>query len=97
MSEAAEAQGVRDEDGDMRPEFVNAIIAAVTAEDAKSARKLTRELHEADLADLIELLSSESRVKLVRLLGRSFDVEALPELDEAVRDDLMEALPNDSL
>jgi magnesium transporter len=95
MSEAAEAQGVRDEDGDMQPEFVNAIIAAVTAEDAKAARQLTGELHEADLADLIELLSSESRVKLVRLLGRSFDVEALPELDEAVRDDLMEALPNE--
>ena len=95
MSEAAEAQGVRDEDGDMRPDYVNAVIAAVTAEDAKAARTLTRELHEADLADLIELLSSESRVKLVRLLGRSFDVEALPELDEAVRDDLMEALPNE--
>ena len=95
MSKAAEMQGMRDEDGDIRPKFVSAINAAVAAEDTRSARKLTRELHEADLADLIELLSSESRVKLIRLLGRTFDVEALPRLDEPVRDDLMEALPND--
>lgn len=95
MSKAAEMQGMRDEDGDIRPKFVNAINAAVAAEDIRAARKLTRELHEADLADLIELLSSESRVKLIRLLGRTFDVEALPRLDEPVRDDLMEALPND--
>lgn len=95
MSKAAEVLGMRDEDGNIRLEFVNAIVAAVTSEDSKAARKLTRKLHEADLADLIELLSSESRIKLVRLLGRTFDVEALPELDEPVRDDLMEALPNE--
>ena len=95
MADVAEVQGVRDEDGDVRPEFVNAVIAAVTAEDPKAARRLTRPLHEADLADLIELLPSDLRVKLIRLLGRNFDVEALPELDEAVRDDLMEALPNE--
>jgi magnesium transporter len=95
MSEESEAQGVRDEDGDMRPAFVHAVIAAIAAEDAKAARKLTRRLHEADLADLIALLASDDRVKLVRLLGRNFDIEALPELDEAVRDDLMEALPNE--
>ncbi|MGE0212207.1 MAG: magnesium transporter, partial [Parvibaculaceae bacterium] len=47
------------------------------------------------LADLIELLPSEDRVRLITLLGRSFDVEALPELDEGVRDELMEALPNE--
>src|SRR5918996_4740399 len=95
MAEEAEARGVRDEDGNMRPEFVGAVKQAVEAEDPKAARILTRKLHEADLADLISLLSSEDRVKLIQLLGRNFDVEALPELDEGVRDDLMEALPNE--
>jgi magnesium transporter len=95
MSEEAGALGVRNEDGDMRTEFVHAVIEAIAAEDAKAARKLTRQLHEADLADLIGLLSSDSRVKLIGLLGRNFDIEALPELDESVRDDLMEALPNE--
>jgi magnesium transporter len=94
MADEVEAQDVRDEDGDMRPEYVRAVIAAVAAEDSKAARSLTRHLHEADLADLIELLPSDDRVKLIRLLGRNFDIEALPELDEAVRDDLLEALPN---
>ncbi len=97
MAEETEAQGVRDEDGDIRPEFVNAVKAAIAAQDPGRARKLTRHLHEADLADLIGLLASEDRVALIRLLGRNFDVEALPALDEAVRDDLMEALPNEAI
>lgn len=95
MAEETEARGVRDEDGNVRPEFVEAVKQAVEAEDPKAARILTRKLHEADLADLISLLSSENRVKLIQLLGRNFDVEALPELDEGVRDDVMEALPNE--
>ena len=39
-------------------------------------------------------LNSDERVRLIELLGGDFDVEALAELDEAVRDELMEALPN---
>ena len=95
MTGETQAQGVRDDDGDVRPEFVNAVKAAMAAQDPNAARRLTRPLHEADLADLIGLLQSDDRVRLIRLLGRSFDVEALPALDEAVRDDLMEALPNE--
>ena len=38
---------------------------------------------------------ADDRVRLITALGRSFDAEALAELDEAVRDELMEALPND--
>jgi magnesium transporter len=97
MAEDTEARGVRDQDGNVRPEFVDAVKQAVEAGDPKAARILTRKLHEADLADLIALLPSEDRVKLIQLLGRNFDVEALAELDEGVRDDLMEVLPNEAI
>jgi magnesium transporter len=50
-----------------------------------------------DLADLIEMLEPEQRVGLIMALGADFDFEVLTEVDEKVRDQLSEALPNDVL
>ena len=94
MAESAAIDDIRDEDGLLQPEFVAKVSAAIAAGDGAAARRLTDDLHEADLADLIMALNSDERVRLIELLGRDFDVEALPQLDEAVRDELMEALPN---
>jgi magnesium transporter len=94
MAETRDEVEIRDEDGLIEAGFVHAVEAAIAARDQKAARKLTRDLHEADLADLLSALDSEERLALIELLGRTFDVEALPELDPAVRDELMEALPN---
>lgn len=94
MAEVAEARTIRDEDGALSREFVESAQEALASDNQTLVRELTRDLHHADLADLIEVLPSEDRVKLITLLGRAFDVEALPELDEGVRDELMEALPN---
>jgi len=84
-----------DEWGLMDPEFVARVVAALDGEEPKAVRALTRDLHAADLADLLESLGREDRVRLISALGRTFDVEALVELDESARDDLMEALPNE--
>jgi magnesium transporter len=94
MAESAAIEDIRDEDGLLQPEFVAKVRACITAGDGEAARRLTDDLHEADLADLIMALNSDERVRLIELLGRDFDVEALPQLDEAIRDELMEALPN---
>lgn len=93
----SEIEGIRmhDDWGVMDPGFVARIADALKAGEAKSIRALTRDLHAADLADVIEALAQEDRVRLITALGRSFDAEALAELDEAVRDELMEALPNE--
>lgn len=85
----------RDEWGAIDPGFMDRVKAALQSGDPKSVRALTRDLHAADLADLIEQLDQPDRVSLIATLGKSFDVEALPELDEGARDELMEALPND--
>ncbi len=95
---------MKDEQGDMRvgdewgsiaPEFLSRVESVLASGNVKLVRAITRELHAADLADLIEHLEQADRVKLIAALGRDFDVEALAELDETVRDELMEALPND--
>ena len=90
-------EGIRmhDDWGVMDPGFVARIADALKAGEPKSVRALTRDLHAADLADVIEALAQDDRVRLITALGRSFDAEALAELDEAVRDELMEALPNE--
>ena len=83
---------VLDAEGALSANFVQAVHDGVASADAKALRNLTRDLHAADMADLIEALAPEARVTLIGLLGRSFDAEALAELDETVRDGLMEAL-----
>ena len=83
---------MRDEDGDIRPEFVEKVSAAVQAADAAFLREIVAELHEADLGDLIEALDPEERPLLVELTGADFDFSALNEVDDSVREEILEEL-----
>ncbi|HEV7407613.1 MAG TPA: CBS domain-containing protein, partial [Bradyrhizobium sp.] len=83
---------MRDDDGDLRPEFVEKISAAVQAADAAFLREVVAELHEADLGDLIEALDPEERPRLVELTGADFDFSALNEVDDTVREEILEEL-----
>jgi len=64
---------MRNEDGEIRPEFVEKIAHAVHAADAAFLREVVAELHEADLGDLIAALEPDDRVSLVELTGTDFD------------------------
>jgi magnesium transporter len=77
----------------LRPEFVRNVDAALELGDADTVRALTLPLHEADLADLIQLLHPDQRETLIEMLGRDFNAAALSELDEGVRDQVLEAMP----
>jgi magnesium transporter len=79
------------------PELVNAVASALESGHAAGAVALVTDLGAPDMATLIELLEPEQRVALIQALGASFDYEVLSELDEAVRDQLSEALPNELL
>ena len=94
MQDAAGEVELRDEEGGIRSEFLHAVVAALDEGDAAKVRELTLSLHEADLANLIELLRPEQRGALIATLGVDFDAAALPELDEAVRDQVLEAMPS---
>jgi magnesium transporter len=95
MNELSHETQLRDAWGALRPEFLEDIKSALTGQDAKQARGLTRDLHAADLADVMEVLPTGERIGLITLLGKSFDVEALAELDEGTRDSIVEELPPD--
>ncbi len=83
---------VRDAAGGLDPRFVEAVEAAIEAEDADRLRQLAGDLHEADLGELLGALSPDEQPQLVRLLGDDFDFTALTEIDETVRVRLLEAL-----
>ncbi len=93
MQDAAGEIELRDEEGGIRSDFLHAVEAALEARDAAKVRELTLPLHAADLADLLRLLRPEQRTELVGTLGEDFDAAALPELDEPVRDQVLEVMP----
>ena len=78
-------------------DLVRDVALALHDGDNARAAGFVSDLHPRDLADVIELLSPEHRVALIQALGPAFDYEVLSEIDESVRDQLSEALPNDLL
>jgi magnesium transporter len=83
---------MRDEDGEIRREFVEEITRAIHAAEVPLLRSVVAELHEADLGDLIGALEGDDRVSLVELTGADFDFSALNEVDDAVREEILEEL-----
>ncbi|CCD93880.1 putative magnesium transporter MgtE-like (divalent cation transporter Mg2+/Ni2+/Co2+) [Bradyrhizobium sp. ORS 375] len=88
----ADRAAMRTESGEIRAEFIAAITAAIAAEDEAFLRAEVAELHEADLGDLIAALAPDDRVRLVELTGTDFDFSALNEVDDAVREEILEEL-----
>ncbi len=92
MQDAAQEIHVRDEEGAITSDFLRAVEAALEAGDTQKVRELALPLHEADLADLIQLLRPEQREPFIIMLGHEFNVAALSELDEGVRDQVLETM-----
>src|SRR6478672_7976941 len=83
----------RDDDGAIRAEFLDSVREAIEQSDATALQALVGELHESDTGDLIEALDADSRPRFVELLGRAFDFTALTEVEDAVREEILEDLP----
>jgi magnesium transporter len=83
---------MRDEEGQLRHEFVEEVAGAIHAADRPFLCELVAELHEADLGDLIAALGAEDRVNLVEITGSDFDFSALNEVDDTVREEILEEL-----
>ncbi|MBM6596435.1 magnesium transporter [Microvirga pudoricolor] len=88
----AEPMVFRDESGELNRVYVDTVAEAIEASDAARLRELLDDVHEADLGDLIEALAPDERPRLIELLGADFDFTALTEVDDAVREEILEEL-----
>ncbi|TIW06289.1 MAG: magnesium transporter, partial [Mesorhizobium sp.] len=68
--------------------------AAIADRDTLTLKREVDDLHQSELGDLLEALHPEQRRALVDLLGADFDFSALTEVDEAIRRDIVDSLPN---
>jgi magnesium transporter len=82
-----------DEDNRLTREFVDRVLGAVEAGDDAQAYRLVEPLHEADIADLFEITPREQRGSLAISLGDLMSADVLAEVNDFVRDDIIDALP----
>ena len=68
------------------------IVVAIDASDHPRVAELVAYLHPADVADLLEHLDEDGRDTLIEIFQGVLDPEVFSELDENVRDDLVEKL-----
>ena len=91
------AAGLYDEDGVIRSSFLAQIGAAIADRDVLTLKQVVGALHQSEVGDLLEALMPEQRRALVVLMGSDFDFTALTEVDEAIRLDIVDNLPNEQI
>ena len=82
-----------DEDNRLTRDYVDRVLDAVEDGNLNEVRRLVEPLHEADIADLLELTPSERRGELALSLGDLMSAEVLAEVNDYVREDIIDALP----
>jgi magnesium transporter len=85
------------EDGAVRASFLAHIGAAIADRDTITLKREVADLHQSELGDVLEALMPEQRLALVDLLGKDFDFSALTEVDEAIRLDIVDNMPNEQI
>lgn len=81
-----------DEDDRLRPEFVRDVIELAEAGEGEAARERIGRLHPADIADLFELARSDERPMLAAVLGNMLSADVLAEMNDYVREELIDLL-----
>jgi magnesium transporter len=82
------------DDGAIRPHYLAHIGAAIADRDVLALKNDIADLHQSELGDLLEALLPDQRRSLVSLLGRDFDFAALTEVDDSIRQDIVDSMPN---
>lgn len=82
----------RDGDGAIDQSRVEQVSQALRLSDLATLRAVVEDMHESDLGALLEALDADERPRLISLLGADFDFTALTEVDDAVREEILEEL-----
>lgn len=83
-----------DEDYVLTAAFVEKVVDASDDGDGLKLRSLLEDLHPADVADLMGFLTAEHRTVVVLWLPPDLLAETLPELDDNIREEVLERVPH---
>ncbi len=81
----------------LTPEAYEAISELVSAGNAKALLMDLEARHKADIAEIITVLRPDLRTSLLQLVGDALEPEVFAELDEAVRDDVLEVVDTNTV
>ncbi len=81
-----------EDDYALRDRVVAAAVEASKTGERAQLEEVLEPLHPADIADLLEQVEPDDRTAIVRLAGDYIDGEILSEIDEDIRDGVIEAL-----
>ncbi|MGV3553028.1 magnesium transporter [Rhizobium sp.] len=95
--EKAEHADIYTEDGAVRGDFLALVGAAIADRDVLWLRRNVGNLHISEMGDVLEAIMPEQRTALVNLLGEDFDLAALTEVDEAIRLEIVDQMPNEAI
>jgi magnesium transporter len=97
VEDRAEDEAREEEEYGLDGDVVDLVLEAVEANDAARLTELLEPLHPADIADLLEQIGGAERRALLRLWGAEIDGDILSEIDESIREEVIDALPRDVL
>ncbi|MDP2116304.1 MAG: magnesium transporter, partial [Brevundimonas sp.] len=83
-----------DEDYVLTAAFVEKVVDASDSGDGPKLQALLEDLHPADIADLMGFLTAEHRTVVVLWLPPDLLAETLPELDDNIREEVLERVPH---
>ena len=76
---------------------IDAVLAAVEAEDRARLDALLEPLHAADIADLLEQIGGTDRRALLALWSHEIDGDILSEISESIREEVIDSLSREVL
>ena len=86
-----------DEENRLKPEFVRRVREALDAGEGDAVYELVEPLHPADIADLFELMDADDRPALGKAISDLMSAEVIAELNDHVRELLVESLPAETV
>ena len=81
----------------LTPELIGATEKALDDSDLERVEALVVPLHAADMADLLEMVTPDERRLIVEVLRPEVDPDILAELEETVRNEIVELLSTEEL
>ncbi len=86
-----------DAENTLKPEFVRRVRESLEAGENDAVYGMVEGLHPADIADLFELLDSDDRPALALAISDLMGSEVYAELNDYVREDIVEQLPAETV